>query len=126
MPSKKVLILLLVIVGGALVWYTKKSSDTLPQNETRESHTEVLMKTGMFDPSELTVETGTKVIFKNADENTHWPASNLHPTHGIYPEFDPKKAIGPGDEWSFTFDKAGKWKYHDHLFPQIRGTINVD
>ena len=86
----------------------------------------ILIKDTGFDPENIVIERGTKVIFKNIGEQLHWPASNLHPTHGIYPEFDPQQPIEPGGEWNFVFDKAGVWRYHDHLNPILRGTINVE
>ncbi|MBI2051505.1 cupredoxin domain-containing protein [Candidatus Roizmanbacteria bacterium] len=78
-----------------------------------------------FSPKSLTVKRGAKVSFKNAAEDARWPASNIHPTHRIYPEFDPKKPVNPGETWSFVFQKAGIWRYHDHLFPSQAGTITV-
>jgi plastocyanin len=78
-----------------------------------------------FEPKELTVTEGDKVLFINNDDVDRWPASNLHPTHGLYPEFDPLKGIKPGDSWTMTFDKAGNWRMHDHLIPHMTGTIVV-
>ncbi len=78
-----------------------------------------------FSPKTLEIPPGTTVVFDNKDNVAHWPASNLHPTHSIYPEFDPKKGIEPGKDWSFTFQKAGEWKYHDHLNPSLTGIIIV-
>ncbi len=86
---------------------------------------EVLMNNEEFNPRGMTVKVCTKVTFKNVGSEAHWPASNLHPTHGIYPEFDPQQGINPQYSWSFVFDKVGAWKFHDHLNPQIVGTINV-
>ena len=31
-----------------------------------------------------------------------------------------------GDSWSFKFDIAGAWKYHDHLSPKHFGEIIVE
>jgi plastocyanin len=85
----------------------------------------ILMTKENFEPLRVRIKKGAKVIFKNMDSVSRWPASNLHPTHGIYPEFDPQKEVEPQKEWSFTFDKAGVWKYHDHLFPHLRGEVEV-
>lgn len=78
-----------------------------------------------YSPSFLTIPQCTKVIFINQDTTDHWPASDIHPTHGIYPEFDPKRSIKPNEKWSFVFEKKGKWSFHDHLYPTINGTIDV-
>ncbi|MEX2090759.1 MAG: hypothetical protein WD989_01340 [Candidatus Paceibacterota bacterium] len=78
-----------------------------------------------FSPKEVAVVRGQKVVFKTTRDKPFWPASDLHPTHGIYPEFDPQEPIEPEKAWSFQLNKAGEWKYHDHLFPYYRGVINV-
>jgi plastocyanin len=85
----------------------------------------VLMTDWGFEPANLKIKKGTIVTFKNTTNAQHWPASNIHPTHGIYPEFDPLKEVGPGQEWSFKFSKTGKWRFHDHLFPEFGGIIEV-
>jgi plastocyanin len=86
---------------------------------------EVLMTQGGFEPQAVQVSQGDTVIFKNTDVEGRWPASNIHPTHEIYPEFDPKNSIAPGQSWQFTFEKTGNWKYHDHLKPTLSGTVTV-
>jgi hypothetical protein len=63
------------------------------------------MKPNSFEPKNITVQKNTRVIFKNEDTQDRWPASALHPTHGIYPEFDPKEPIDPTDHWDFQFDR---------------------
>ncbi len=78
-----------------------------------------------YEPKEVTIKKGDIVLWKNESEEFHWPASDLHPTHGIYPEFDPLKPIAPGDEWKFKFDKVGVWKFHDHIRANKTGTITV-
>lgn len=78
-----------------------------------------------FEPNNVAVDENSTVLFVNQDQVPRWPASNLHPTHELYPEFDPKKAISPGESWSFKTKKAGIWRYHDHLNPHLRGTIVV-
>lgn len=78
-----------------------------------------------FSSTDITIKQGEKIIFENTGKKDHWPASNIHPTHSIYSEFDPKKGIKPGESWSFVFDKAGSWRFHDHLFPEFTGTITV-
>lgn len=78
-----------------------------------------------FKPGSVEVDSETTLIFINKDSKDRWPASNIHPTHDLYPEFDPKKALQPGQSWTFKPQKAGEWKYHDHLLPHLRGSITV-
>jgi len=86
-----------------------------------------------FLPSTTEINKGDTVIFTNRDSNEHWPASASHPTHTVYPEsggcigskFDACKGLKQGENWSFTFNQAGTWGYHDHLNPSLRGSIVV-
>ncbi|MSR87667.1 MAG: hypothetical protein EXS69_00645 [Candidatus Zambryskibacteria bacterium] len=78
-----------------------------------------------FEPKELTVVEDDDVLFINNDEVDRWPASNFHPTHTLYPEFDQKEGLAPGQSWTFKFEKVGTWRMHDHLVPHFTGTIVV-
>ncbi len=114
--KKKILVIVLsiLLIGCGVFWISAQKESQI-----------ILMKNGSFEPSQLTVKVGSKVIFKNADDSQHWPASDFHPTHGIYPEFDSLEGIEPNSEWAFTFKNEGKWRFHDHLVPTMRGTIVV-
>ncbi len=83
-----------------------------------------MTKDGFF-PSTLTINQGDTVIFTTQLDQAFWPASDPHPTHDIYPEFDPKHPVDPDKSWSFKFDRIGSWKFHNHLDPSSRGVINV-
>ncbi len=87
--------------------------------------TAIEMTTNGFEPQEVTVDENSSVIFVNKDRESRWPASNVHPTHQLYPEFDPKKPIQQGESWAFKPKNVGEWKYHDHLKPHMRGMITV-
>jgi plastocyanin len=93
-----------------------------------------------YSPNALTIKKGETVTFKNQSSRAMWPASAVHPTHRVYsgtsldehcPDktgtaFDACKGFKPGENWSFTFNKTGTWKYHDHLNPKDTGTIVVE
>lgn len=78
-----------------------------------------------YEPAHVTIKKGDIVLWKNDSKDYHWPASDLHPTHGVYPEFDPLRPIAPGDTWKFKFDKVGKWNFHDHIRANKVGTVTV-
>lgn len=111
---KKILIFL-----GFLIFFFRPAAVLAGQGST------VYIDISGFKPSVTEIKKGDTVTFENQDSLDHWPASNIHPTHLIYPEFDPKKAVNPGKSWSFKFDKAGTWRYHDHLFPDRTGVVKV-
>ena len=89
----------------------------------REAHV-VLTDTG-FVPSIVSVPVGGTVTFSTNRDIPFWPASNTHPSHTIYPEFDPKHSIVAGDTWSFIFTREGDWQFHDHLRSYFTGTVHV-
>lgn len=95
-----------------------------PGKNTPPVSTVELRENGFYPPV-LTVAPGDTVTFTTTRGQQFWPASNLHPTHTLYPEFDPREPVAPDASWSFTFKKAGTWEYHDHLAPIYRGAVEV-
>ena len=83
------------------------------------------LKSNGFIPQTVKIKVGDTVTFVNKTTQPFWPASNLHPTHLIYSEFDSKEPIGPGQSWSFIFDEQGSWKFHDHLAANFTGKVIV-
>ena len=119
MKNISITIILPLLVVGLAVFYLIFSENT----SSNKTATIIVSDTG-FTPSYLAVSKGTQVIFVNNGKNLHWPASDFHPTHGIYPEFDPERGLNPGGEWGIVL-KTGKWHYHDHLYPNFTGLIEV-
>lgn len=85
----------------------------------------VEIKDGRFVPSELKIKKDDTIIWTNRDSRSAWPASAIHPTHQVYPGFDALRGLGSGESYSFTFDKVGNWRYHDHLNPSVFGAVEV-
>ncbi|XKT74460.1 MAG: hypothetical protein ACJKTH_03835 [Patescibacteria group bacterium UBA2163] len=85
----------------------------------------VVLKDGGFSPKKLVVDSGGTVTFLNKSSHSLWVASDNHPQHDIYTEFDIGRPIQPGESWEFTFENDGVWWYHDHLRPYFRGQVLV-
>jgi len=81
---------------------------------------------GAFSPATLTVKKGTKVTWTNSGSAKVWIASDPHPVHNAYPGFDSGTDLSAGESYSFTFDKAGSWSYHNHFNPSVKGTVIVE
>jgi len=87
-----------------------------------------------YSPTTLRIKKGDTITFKNQSSQSMWTASDIHPTHREYPTtsgclgstFDACKGVQPNESWSFKFDIAGAWKYHNHLSPGDIGTIIVE
>lgn len=78
-----------------------------------------------YNPTRLDIKKDQVVQFVNSSSGDRWPASAIHPSHQVYPEFDPKEPVPAGETWSFKFDKVGSWRFHDHLLPQLTGVVNI-
>jgi len=118
-------LILIIIFEAGLFLKDKISSSNIFTSSNPQTYTVNLTEDG-FSPQDLTINKGDAVVFTTNRKQPFWPASNLHPTHGIYPQFDPRQPIESNQSWSFRFDKVGTWKYHDHLAPLYRGVINVE
>ena len=140
-----VLVLVVLILGGVLWWMwaaepapvesggtpDEEGSASVPAGD-EASYFITYSDTG-YSPSALTVPRGATVAFRNSSTKNMWPASAMHPTHGVYPTtggcigstFDACQGIPPGGSWSFRFDVPGTWRYHDHLTPTFFGAVTV-
>jgi len=78
-----------------------------------------------FDQNNITTKAGDSVRFTNSSNNLMWVASDNHPTHTLYAEFDQKTAVPKGGVFTFKFDKVGTWTFHNHVKPSDKGTITV-
>jgi plastocyanin len=72
-----------------------------------------------FDQMSITISPGTTVMWKsvpgNSDGHTSTSNDDVWDSH----------LIRPGDTWSFTFSKAGQYRYHCGLHPWMVGVVNV-
>ncbi len=129
---KNIIAVVVIVVLGFAGWYawrgTSPNAKAASSNSTPAPAGSIVisMRQDDYDPSEITIRKGQTVVFVNKSSDWRWPASNLHPTHDIYPEFDPKEPVAPEGSWTFRFDKAGVWRMHDHLAPYITGTVTVE
>ena len=79
-----------------------------------------------FVPKTITVKAGTTVTWVNKDNDPVWVASAPHPAHTDLPGFDALKGYKTGESYSYTFTKAGNWKYHNHLEASNYGAVVVE
>ena len=146
-----IIIIAVVLVGGYFLFKSlyqpapavsqTSNQQTAPQSPTSEPSVQQLSTQSSitytdagYSPSTLTIKRGETVIFKNQSSNSIWTASAAHPTHRGYPTtggclgstFDACSGVQPGGSWSFKFDIAGTWKYHNHLKSNDTGTIVVE
>ncbi len=136
-----IIVAILVVIGFA-IYIMQSDTDRYRsiQARTNQNGNIVDMASSGFSPSVLKIKAGDTVTFLSIDNNSHWPASAIHPTHTLYPGsdirkcgtteekmiFDACRGLSEGQEYKFTFTNKGSWKYHDHLAPKLQGTIEVN
>lgn len=129
-----------IIIGFGAWWYVAQAptnapapgsnSDIgMPDNGVASSTAPAIMKVlyfkDGFTPATVTVAKGSTITWDNQSGGSMWVASAMHPAHAGYSgttlaqhcndatdvSFDQCKN---GASYSFTFDKAGTWAYHNH------------
>lgn len=124
--EKKFLIVsVLLVISGLYLLIIRPGFQTKPAQLAGAKQIEVVLTSDGFSPKEVSIRQGDSIRFTSSLGKHFWPASDLHPTHNIYSEFDPKLPIDPDKSWTFRFDKVGEWKYHDHLSPYFTGKVVV-
>jgi plastocyanin len=80
----------------------------------------VVIKNFAFDPSQLTVKTGTVVKWTNQDGAPHTIVSDT----GSPAAFS-SDSLSSGASYTFTFTQPGTYTYHCSIHPSMKGTIMV-
>jgi plastocyanin len=90
-----------------------------------------------FSPASVTVNVGDTVRFVNEGNREMWIASDVHPTHERYSgttrsehcadlTATPFDQCERGASYSFMFDQAGTWGYHNHVQANHLGEVIVE
>jgi plastocyanin len=81
--------------------------------------TTVVIDNFSFSPPRLSVAVGTTVVWKNQDDMPHTIVNDAKPR-----EFK-SSPIDSGEQFSWTFSKAGTYAYFCSLHPRMTGVITV-
>ncbi len=123
-------IILIALVSAAVLFLTFRNTDTSSSdieviNPSSFEGDIVSYDDSGFSPDFITVPLGTTVEFINNSGRSLWVNSAPHPDDGLDMEFNSRMGFGPGESYFYTFNKAGKWTYHNHLRPQDVSTVTV-
>ena len=77
----------------------------------------VLIKNFDYSPMDLSIASGTTVVWKNLDGEPHTIAS----VDGMFRS----PALDQNDSYSFTFNHPGVFKYICSIHPKMKATITV-
>lgn len=123
---------IVLVLAGILIFSAVTSPQSADLNPGPDVAIEVTDQA--FVPDRIEITPGTTVIWENRGSSSHWPASNFHPTHTLYPskgngcigsQFDACKGLAKGEKYSFRFEEVGRWGVHDHIYPGLTMVIEV-
>jgi len=100
-----------------------ESNETSVTNPSPKSVT-VFIENGEFNPASVAINVGDTLIWLNKDSTSHQIASDPHPTHNQVAGLLSEQLTASGT-YSFRFDTAGTFVYHDELNTDIKGTVQV-
>lgn len=128
--SKKRLIIFIVALAVALIT-TVLAVATLfkvsgVETNATEEDAQVGITTTGFDPAVITVKKGQNVVWTSQDKEPHGLALTTPNAPSELEGFGGDEQIENGETYSFTFDVAGTFTYHDPQAPEkFQGTIEV-
>lgn len=73
----------------------------------------------------IEVSIGTPIFFWNRSNLPMWTASDPHPIHTDFSEFDSRRAYMSGSVYIYRFKTTGTYTYHNHDKSNHRGIIRV-
>ena len=144
------IVIAVVVIGGVLMFQSNNNGQMPslseeenmmpPLGEQVQSSPVVTYTDSGYSPKELTVKKGDIVTFTNMSSMPMWTASAIHPTHTVYSGTDIKNCGNPGmmdmmfdscvstpagSSWTFQFNEAGPWGYHNHMQASHWGKVIV-
>ena len=129
MNKKKYLIVLaavlavLLVIGLGLLIYRFVNPQVVDKEVAKVAY--ISITDHGFVPSEITVDRGTSVVWRNETTDPHQIASNPYPERDDLPSLNSDSHLQPSSEYSYTFDKTGTFGYHDYLRPTTSAKITV-
>lgn len=136
---RNIIIILVIAIVAFFVWKFMPRNETVvnspniitettntPQMEDGTLINTVTYDGTAFSPATISVKQGDSITFINNSTGGMSVASDPHPSHTIYPEFDQYKTSAKGQKsFTFIFDKLGTWGYHNHLNESAVGSVTV-
>jgi len=114
-----IVLLILSCMAAGCSSYQTPSAPAAPPASTGGGNT-IAIKNFAFDPSMLTVKTGTVVTWVNQDEAPHTIASDKGSPAAVFSD-----SLSTGASYTFTFTQPGTYAYHCSIHPSMRGTVTV-
>lgn len=118
-PPTVAVALLAVGVFGACSGPKTSSAPAAPAAQARVTIVSNAATIGAFTPPSVTASVGQTVAWVFQDTNPHTVTADDDSFTS------PNGGLANGKTYSHTFDKAGTYKYHCFIHPQMLGTVVV-
>jgi plastocyanin len=115
--SLGVVVVIMTVLVGALVFITASTT-------TADAITgQVTIDGNGFTPATISIKKGQTVTWSNQDRRSHQVTADQPNVL----QLDSQEALATGDGYSFTFESAGSFSYHDPLSSTgFKGTVIVE
>lgn len=111
--------LLLVVVVAIVAWLSWTAINDRNDEETPPAT--VTITSGGFSPSTIVIKKGSDVMWTNEDTQARAIVGDQEALGLKTPE-----PLGQGESYSFVFDDAGTYTYHDPTKPALKATVVVE
>lgn len=133
--NNKILVSIFAILAvvALLLLGVKVLKKPIPQQSTTTSESQVtnnavitvnVTKAG-FEPPDISVDAGTRVVWVNNSGKAVAINSDDHPTHSKYAPLNLGE-IPAGSSVELLFAQPGIYTYHNHLNPTQKGLVEVE
>lgn len=106
-------VLLAILVGWLELQHSLRREDatsTAADHETDGTVT-VVLRNLRYQPDEVRIRPGTRVVFTNEDEVAHNVVHSASQRVGAAPAAFESPVLNPGDSWSFVFSEPGEYSF---------------
>ena len=128
MNKNKLFLAIVVISALGILAFEYKDSKPVNNKEHAQSldsakplaANEIQIKNYAFSPAKINVKKGTKITWENYDLAPHTVTMDDSTKEGPTSEI-----FGKGKKFSYTFSKAGTYKYHCEPHPYMKAEVIV-
>lgn len=129
-----ILLILALIAGGVYYYLNSTNKEILENLQLPSGKKEIVVastaQVGItskgFMPQTIKVKKGVQIIWTNTDKSAHKVSSDPHPTHTNLAGLNSPTLLA-NQTYSYIFETAGTYTYHDHLNPfKFKGIVVVE
>lgn len=117
-----ILLIFFTIVGN--IKHTQTNNSKITSAAQLPKETVITLSKNGFSPSQITIKTGTTILWKNESGKPETVNSDNYPTNQLHKELN-FGVFADGSSVVYTFNKAGTYGYHNQFNHTQAGKIVV-